>query len=299
MAIQTGESLAKVLRGLLEAPGIHQGPVCYDALSAKLVEKAGFPFCFTGGFHTAASRLGLPDCDLTSYAEFVDHGRQITEAVSIPVIGDADDGFGNAMNLKRTVRGYIRAGYAGIMLDDQVSVKPCGRGHEKLVASREESVMRIKAAVDARKESGIDIVILGRTDRLAVSLEEAIWRSRAFAEAGADVIFLDNLYSREEMKAFCDAIPQVPKLVAHMGEGGDKPFPTLSEFADIGYKLVAYPFCLLGVSIQAMLTALSAVKSGGLPPPGTVASMDKMKEVLGFHNYFEEEKRYALSPSQQ
>ncbi|TKY64746.1 Carboxyvinyl-carboxyphosphonate phosphorylmutase [Spatholobus suberectus] len=115
------ERKVKVLRRLLETPGVHQGPACFDALGAKLIESAGFPYCITSGFSIAASRLALPDTGLISYGEIVDQGQLITQAVSIPVIGDADNGYGNAMNLKRTVKGFIAAGFAGIILEDQVN----------------------------------------------------------------------------------------------------------------------------------------------------------------------------------
>jgi len=111
----------KVLRRLLETPGVHQGPACFDALGAKLIESAGFPYCITSGFSIAASRLALPDTGFISYGEMLEQGQLITQAVSIPVIGDADNGYGNAMNLKRTVKGFIAAGFAGIILEDQVS----------------------------------------------------------------------------------------------------------------------------------------------------------------------------------
>jgi len=114
-------SPAKLLRRILDSPGVHQGPACFDALSAKLVQTAGFQLCFTSGFSISASRLALPDAGLISYGEILDQGRLITQAVSIPVIGDADNGYGNAMNLKRTLKGYISAGFAGIILEDQVS----------------------------------------------------------------------------------------------------------------------------------------------------------------------------------
>ncbi|PKA49923.1 Carboxyvinyl-carboxyphosphonate phosphorylmutase, chloroplastic [Apostasia shenzhenica] len=209
-----GDSPAQALRRLLESPGVHQGPVCHDALSAKLVQRAGFPFCVMGGFSVSAARLGMPDAGLISYAEMLDQGHQIIQAVSIPVIGDADTGYGNQVNVKRTVRGFIRAGFAGIILEDQVSPKACGHTRGRKVVPREEAVMRIKAAIDARKESGSDIVIVARTDsRQAISLEEALWRTKAFADVGADVIFIDAIASIEEMKAFCQTSPSVPKFV--------------------------------------------------------------------------------------
>nr|GEU90583.1 phosphoenolpyruvate carboxylase family protein [Tanacetum cinerariifolium] len=209
------------------------------------------------GFGISAARLGLPDTGLISYGEMLDQGRLITEAVSIPVIGDGDNGYGNAMNVKRTVKGFIKAGFAGILLEDQVSPKACGHTQGRKVVSRDEAVMKIKAAVDARKESGSDIVIVARTDsRQALSIEEALWRSRAFAEAGADVLFVDALASKEEMKAFCEVATSVPKLANMLEGGGKTPILTPLELEDIGYKIVAYPLSLMGVSIRAMETCL-------------------------------------------
>jgi len=234
---------AKVLRELLQTPGVHQGPACFDALGAKLIESAGFPYGITSGFSIAASRLALPDTGLISYGEMLDQGQLIAQAVSIPIIVDADNGYGNAMNLKRTVKGFIAAGFAGILLEDQVThsllflfsylpflrctssycpnwivqvaPKACGHTRGRKVLPREEAVMKIRAAVDARTESGSDIVIVARTDaRQAVSLEEALIRCRAFADAGADVLFIDALASVEEMRALCQVSPNVPKLVS-------------------------------------------------------------------------------------
>ncbi|CAN4115362.1 unnamed protein product [Withania somnifera] len=291
-------SPAKALRKLLESPGIHQGPACFDALSAKLVQQAGFDFCFTTGFGISAARLGLPDAGLISYGEMVAQGQEITQAVSIPVIGDGDNGYGNAMNVKRTVKGYIRAGFGGIILEDQVSPKACGHTRVRNVVSREEAIMRIKAAVDARKESGSDIVIVARTDaRQVVSFEEALWRARAFADAGADVLFIDALASKEEMKAFCVVYPLIPKLANMLEGGGKTPIFTPIELEELGYKLVAYPLSLLGVSIGAMQDALSAIKGGRIPSPGSMPSFEELKEILGFNTYYEEEKRYATKSS--
>ncbi|PRQ37983.1 putative 2,3-dimethylmalate lyase [Rosa chinensis] len=293
------ESPAKALRRILELPGVHQGPACFDGLSAKLIERAGFQYCFTSGFSISAATLGLPDTGFLSYGEMVDQGQQITQAVSIPVIGDGDNGYGNAMNVKRTVKGFIRAGFAGILLEDQVSPKACGHTRGRKVVSREEAVMRIKAAVDARKESGSDIVIVARSDaRQAVSLEEALWRSRAFADAGADVLFIDALASKEEMKAFCGVYPLVPKMANMLEGGGKTPILNPLELEEVGYKLVVYPLSLIGVSIQAMQDALAAIRGGRIPPPGSMPSFEELKEVLGFNSYYEEEKRYYSNSSQ-
>ncbi|XP_057960050.1 uncharacterized protein LOC131152282 isoform X2 [Malania oleifera] len=294
----SGDSPSKALRRILELPGVHLGPACFDALSAKLVEKAGFQYCFTSGFSMSAARLGLPDVGYISYGEMMDQGQQITQAVSIPVIGDGDNGYGNAMNVKRTIKGFIKAGFAGILLEDQVSPKACGHTRGRKVVSREEAVMRIKAAIDARRESGSDIVIVARTDsRQAISLDEALWRSQAFADAGADVLFIDALASKEEMKAFCEVSPLVPKLANMLEGGGKTPILNPIELEEVGYKLVVYPLSLIGVSIRAMQDALSAIKRGCIPPPGSMPSFEEMKEILGFNAYYEEEKRYASSTS--
>ncbi|MCL7039767.1 hypothetical protein MKW94_026010 [Papaver nudicaule] len=290
---------SQLLRNLLKSPGTHQGPACYDGLSAKLVEKSGFDFCFMSGFSVSAARLGLPDVGLISYGEMVDQGRQITEAVSIPVIGDGDNGYGNGMNVKRTVKGFIKAGFAGIIIEDQVSPKACGHTQGRKVVSREEAVMRIKAAIDARKECGSDIVIVARTDsRQAVSFEESLWRSRAFADAGADVLFIDALASREEMEKFCEVYPLVPKMANMLEGGGKTPILNPIELDQIGFKIVSYPLSLIGVSVRAMQDALTAIKGGRLPPPGSLPSFEELKETLGFNAYYEEDKVYATRDSQ-
>ncbi|XP_057540957.1 uncharacterized protein LOC130818775 [Amaranthus tricolor] len=296
----SSDSPVKSIRRLLDSPGLHQGPACFDALSAKLVQDAGFDFCFTSGFSISAARLGLPDVGLISYGEMVDQGQKITDAVSIPVIGDGDNGYGNAMNVKRTVKGYIKAGFAGIILEDQVSPKACGHTKGRKVTSIDEAVMRIKAAIDARRESGSDIVIVARTDsRQAVSYEESLRRSQAFADAGADVLFIDALASRDEMKGFCGISPSVPKMANMLEGGGKTPILTPIELEEIGYKIVAYPLSLIGVSIQAMQDALHAIRKGRIPPPGSMPSFEEIKDILGFNKYYEEEKRYALSMTQQ
>ncbi|CAH9109781.1 unnamed protein product [Cuscuta epithymum] len=295
---ESGDSKATRLRNLLESPGIHLGPACFNALSAKLVERAGFDFGFTTGFGISAAQLGLPDTGLITYGEMVSAGQEIAHAVSIPLIGDADNGYGNAMNVKRTVKGYIRSGYAGILLEDQVSPKACGHTRGVKVVSREEAVMRIQAAVDARTECGADIVIVARSDsRQAISFEESLWRSRAFADAGADVLFIDALASKEEMRSFCEVSPLVPKMANMLEGGGKTPILTPVELEDIGFKIVAYPLSLLAVSIGAMQGALAAIRSGRLPSPGSMPSFEEIKDILGFNVYYEEEKHYAFSTS--
>ncbi|CAA7050437.1 unnamed protein product [Microthlaspi erraticum] len=285
-------SPAKKLREIMQSPGLLQGPCCFDALSAKLVERAGFPYCITSGFSISAARIGLPDKGLISYGEMLDQGLQITQSVSIPVIGDGGNGFGDAMNVKRTVKGYIRAGFAGIIINDQV----CSGDDKRRVVSRDEAVTRVKAAVDARRECGSEIVIVAQTDsREGISLEESLIRARAFTDAGADVLSVNSLVSREEMRSFCSVYPLVPKLANMLESGGKVPILNPLEVEEVGYKLVAYPISLIGVSIRAMQDALSAIKGGRIPPPGSLPSLQEIEEILGSETYNEEEKQYRYT----
>ena len=189
------------LRRLLADDELLVMPCCFDALSAKLIEQEGFPLTFMSGFAASASRIGAPDLGLMSYGEVVDHVRNITDAVSLPVIGDGDTGYGNAMNVKRTVQGFARAGCAAVMIEDQRAPKRCGHTPGKEVVGRDEAFDRIRAAVDARSENdgADDILILARTDaRHELGLKEAIDRAVKFKELGADILFVEAPTSVEE-----------------------------------------------------------------------------------------------------
>src|SRR5262245_49949547 len=212
---------AERLRTLLARPGILVMPGCHDAMSARLIEEAGFELGFMSGFAVSAARLGMPDTGLISYGELVDQGQNICRAVSIPMIGDGDTGFGSAQNIKRTVQGYAGAGFACIMLEDQVAPKRCGHTEGKAVVGREEALMRIRAAVDAR-DAGAEILIMARTDaRACVDLDEAIARCRAFREIGADITFLEAPLNEGEMRRYCADVDG-PKM-ANQIEGGKTP----------------------------------------------------------------------------
>src|SRR5689334_827397 len=188
------------LRTLLAQPNIEIMPGCYDALSAKLVADAGFKVAFMSGFAVSAARLGLPDTGLISFNEMLDSLRGCCAAArSIPVIGDGDTGYGNALNVQRTVVEYARAGAAGVMIEDQVSPKKCGHTRGKQVVSRKEARMKIRAAVDARADA--DILIMARTDARAVhGFKEALARCEDFEAEGADIILFEAPESEAEMK---------------------------------------------------------------------------------------------------
>ncbi|CAD7705446.1 unnamed protein product [Ostreobium quekettii] len=285
---------AETLRRLLAEPGLLVGPCCHDALSARLIERAAFPLAFLSGFTTSAARLAAPDAGMITLTEMLDAGLCVHEATrSLPVIGDGDDGHGNAVNVRRTVGSFARAGFAGVIIEDQVAPKSCGHVRRKQVLPRGEAVMKIRAAVDEREASGSGICIVARTDaRRAESLEEALWRVAAFVDAGADVLFIDALDSVDEMRRFSLVNPGVPKM-ANMLEGGRTPLLTLDELADLDYKIVAYPLSLLGVSIRAMETALVGLKQGKIQPPAKLPSFEAIQEVVGFPEYFDMCDRYA------
>lgn len=231
----------------------------------------------------------------------------------IPCIGDGDTGYGNALNVKRTVVAYARAGMAGIMLEDQVMPKRCGHTAGKAVVSRDEAFTRIQAAVDARRESGVDIVIMARTDARAThSLEEAIARCQEFARLGADITFLEAPRSVEEMTQYCRQVPG-PKM-ANMVENGLTPVLLPEQLEAIGYSIAAYPLTLLSAGIKAMESALVLLRSQGTSGPTAVESdgdgdnatpsraLDALlcdfahvKDVVGFTEYYAEEERYHIA----
>lgn len=278
------------LRSLLDRPGILLMPGCHDAISARLVEEAGFELGFMSGFAVSAARLGMPDTGLISYAELADQGQNICRAVSIPLIGDGDTGFGSAQNVKRTVQGYRAAGFAAIMLEDQVAPKRCGHTEGKAVVGRDEALMRVRAAVDAR-DSGEDILIMARTDaRACVSLDEAILRCRMFREIGADITFLEAPLDEGEMRRYCAEV-EGPKM-ANLIEGGKTPIPDLAQLEAIGYKIAVFPLTLLNVSIQAMRSALRSLQAG--QRPAAVMDFDLLKQAVGFPAYYAEEARYKV-----
>ena len=281
-------SPADRLRALLDRPGLLTMPGCHDAMSARLIEEAGFELGFMSGFAVSAARLGMPDTGLISYGELVDQGANICRSVSIPMIGDGDTGFGSAQNIKRTVHGYAQAGFAAIMLEDQVAPKRCGHTEGKSVVGRAEALTRIRAAVDARNE-GADILIMARTDaRACVDLDEAIARCRAFRELGADITFLEAPLDEGEMRRYCAEVDG-PKM-ANLIEGGKTPLLAPRALAEIGYTIAVYPLTLLNVSIAAMRGALRELRQG--QSASAAMDFDQLKRAVGFPAYYEEEARY-------
>jgi 2-methylisocitrate lyase-like PEP mutase family enzyme len=291
-------SPADRLRALLEKPGLRVMPCCFDALSAKLIERAGFELTFMSGFAVAAARLALPDTGLVSYGEMVDRGREICAAVSIPVIGDGDTGYGNAVNAKRTVRGYARAGFACVMIEDQVAPKRCGHTRGKAVVPRGEAFARLRAALDARDESraeGHDILVMARTDaRASHGLDEAIARGRAFAELGADLVFVEAPRDEAELARVAREIPA--PAMANLVEDGDTPALAPDRLETLGFKIAAHPLTLLHASVHAMQEALTGLRAGR--PLERRLSFAALRDLLGFDAYDAEARRYAAEDDQ-
>ena len=277
------------LRALLSQQSCHVMPCCFDALSARIVEQAGCPLTFMSGFSVAAARAGLPDTGLITVTEMLDQGRQLCDAVSIPVIGDGDTGHGNAANVQRTMHQFKQAGFAGIMLEDQVSPKRCGHTGVKEVVARDVAIQRISAAVEARRQ-GADLVIVARTDARSAfaqsygergALDEALWRLKAFAELGADVLFLEAPRSEEEMLRFCNEVPG--KRMANMLEGGVTPLLLPDHLGAMGFHLVAYPLTLLASAAFAMRQAVTDLQSGKTPE--RMLSFSELKALVNFDAY--------------
>jgi 2-methylisocitrate lyase-like PEP mutase family enzyme len=282
-------SAADQLRTLLAAPGIIAMPGCYDAMSAKLIERAGFKGAFMGGFAVSAARIGMPDTGLISYTEMLDQGRNIAAAVSIPVIGDGDTGYGNAINVKRTVNGYAQAGLACVMIEDQLAPKRCGHTRGKQVVSRADAYARLRAAVDAREE-GADILIMARTDANATDgLDEAMERCRAFIDIGVDITFLEAPRDEAEMARYCSEVPG--SKMANMVEQGNSPFLAPPRLEEIGYKIAIYPVSLMLAGITAANRVLATLNAGH--DTSANATFQELQDIVGFPDYYDDEKKYA------
>ena len=278
-----------VQRGLLVAPG------AYDALSARLIAQAGFPAVYMTGFGTAASVLGQPDVGLLTMSEMVSRAAALAAVVGDrPLIADADTGYGNPINVRRTVREYERAGVAAIHIEDQVWPKKCGHMEGKQVIPVDEMVQKIRAAADARQDP--DFVIIARTDANAVyGLEDALRRGRAYRDAGADVIFIEAPRSIEELRAIAQAFPDVP-LLYNWAESGKTPLLPLEEIHALGFKLVIFPVSMLFAATQALLDLLEALKQGqtSLAFAERMVTFSQFTDQIGLPEIQALERRYGV-----
>ena len=275
------------IHALLEKHGTLLFPGVYDALGAKLAERAGFPLTFISGYSVAASYLGLPDFGYLTQTEMVAVAKRVCASVTIPIIIDADTGYGNALNVIRTVNELIDAGAAGMFLEDQVWPKRCGHMKGKRVIHAEEHVQKIRAAVEARRDR--EFFIVARTDaRQITGLDDAIRRCQLYKEAGADALFLEAPRSTDELATIGRELP--PPLVANMLEGGVTPLLTKEELGALGLQLVLWPLTALYASAKAMDEMFRLLKTAGT----TRAALDRLISFQQFHDVIALDAHYAL-----
>jgi 2,3-dimethylmalate lyase len=286
---QNAPRLAELLRAQepILAPG------AYDALTARLIEQAGFPAVYMTGFGTSASLIGRPDVGLLTMSQMVDNARRIAQAVDVPVIADADTGYGNPLNVIRTVQEYELAGVSAIHLEDQVTPKKCGHMENKQVIAATEMTEKIRAAVEARSSS--DFLIIARTDARAVEgLDSALRRARAYREAGADILFVEAPQIEDEVAQVARAFPNVP-LLFNWAEGGKTPPMPLERLKELGYRLIIFPISALLTAAKAVRGVLAEIKTEGTPRRifSDGSSFREFNELIGLGEIQELEKRFA------
>lgn len=266
------------LRELVEAPGATLLAGCYDGVSARLVEEAGFEAAHMSGFAVAGSLLGQPDVGLLTMTEMADAAARLAKVLSIPLLADADTGYGNAINVIRTVEAYIAGGVAGLHLEDQVMSKRCGHLAGKDVIEAEEMAGKVRAAVDTRDASNTDIVIVARTDARAMEgLDAAIERGRRYRDAGADLLFVEALQSPAEVEAVAATFPEVP--LVYNASAARPPDFTMAELGELGFSIVLAPITSLLSGTKAMQAALTDLHANG-PTAERLDAMTSYEEFL-------------------
>ena len=281
-----GRSIRDVLRE--EDPLIV--PIAHDALSARLIDLAGFKAYSVGGFALAAFRYGLPDIGLVSFGEFVDGVRDVMRGSSLPIIIDGDDGYGDVKNVTRTVQTYEALGVAGLVLEDQTNPKRCGHMAGKSVVDLDIAARKLEAALAARKDPNFFVV--GRTDARAVTgLDDAIKRAQRFAEIGADAVIVEAPQSAEELKRIGGSIDAVQ--FANMAEAGRTPILPPSQLKAMGFSIIVYPGTLLLRVVKTVEDALHDLRAGTLELPEGTKNFKELTDLLGLDKWREIEERFS------
>jgi carboxyvinyl-carboxyphosphonate phosphorylmutase len=281
------------LRQALAAGRPVLAPGAYDALSARLIEQAGFDMVYMTGFGTAASLLGRPDVGLLTQTEMVDNARRMAAAVDIPVLADADTGYGNPLNVMRTVQEYERAGLAGLHLEDQVAPKRCGHMSGKQMVPAEDMVAKVAAAVEARQDP--DFLLIARTDaRAPEGVGRALERARAYREAGADMLFVEALEGEDEIELVAHELADVP-LLFNWAEGGRTPPLPYSRLEELGYALVIFPIGAMLAATRAIQEFLVNVRRAGTPLPvlDQLPRFEQFTDLIGLPEIRGLEERFA------
>ncbi len=280
------------LRLLLQQPGVVMAPGVADALNARLVAKHGFSAIYMTGAGTTAVRLGMPDIGLLTMTEMIDNAGRIADASGLPLIADADNGYGGVMNVRRTVQGYERAGVAAIHIEDQVMPKRCGHLMGKQLVPAEEMIAKIKAAIDARTDP--DFMIIARTDAIAVEgFDAALERAERYGEAGADILFVEAP-NAAQLPALAPRL-KAP-LLYNMATSGKTPFLSKTQIEELGFKLVIYPNWVMLASIRAVSHVLQTLKeSGSIASLATdLPSFREFFDLLGMNEVQALESRYGV-----
>ena len=275
---------------LLRSKGILVAPGAFDGLSARLIERAGFPLIYVTGGGVARS-MGYPDMGLITMSEVITRAKNIVDVTEIPILADADTGYGNALNVMRAVREFENVGVAGIHIEDQITPKKCGHYERKSLISEEEMMKKIEAAIEARTDP--DFIIIARTDARAVEgLENAIQRGKRYAEAGADMIFVEAPQSVEEIKKIAASI-STPLLI-NMFKGGKTPLVPMDELEAMGYRVAIVPSPLQLAAIHAMEQVLQILKKEGTIEPFSerMVSFKERDEIVDLPKYEELEKKF-------
>lgn len=285
-------NLRKQLRQMLSSGEILVAPGVHDGLSARIIEQEGFKALYMTGYGTSASMLGKPDVGLLTLTEMAARASRLADAVNIPLIADADTGYGNAVNVTRTVREYEKAGVACLQLEDQVAPKKCGHMTGREVIPTDEMVGKIKAACDARRDD--DLMIMARTDaRTTHGIEEALERGKAYEEAGADIVFIESPESEDEMKMITSAF-NVPVL-ANMVEHGRTPFLPVPKLQEIGYDLVIFPVSATYVMAEAARKVMRTLRKTGSTGDmvDSMIAFEEFNELMGLGDIRQMETRYS------
>ena len=286
---QDSKPKADKLKNLLDQKDIIVMPGCYDALSAKLIEREELNAGFMSGFAVSSTKLGMPDTGLISFSEMAEQVRNICNVTSIPIIFDGDTGYGNVVNVYRTVRGFADAGAAAIMIEDQKWPKKCGHTKGKDVVELDEANSRIKAAVDASKMNNKDILVMARTDAIATrGLDDAIKRMQKFSELGADILFVEAIKSKEDMKRVIKEVPGHHMI--NLIEDGETPLLEINELEDIGFKIAVFPLTLMSASVKTMQESLKNMKNKTYNT--NVSKFSEIRDIVGFNEYYEIEDKY-------
>ncbi|MBT7210511.1 MAG: isocitrate lyase/PEP mutase family protein [Candidatus Scalindua sp.] len=282
-----------LLRKRLSEPGIILSPGVYDCLSAKIAERTGFEVILTSGFGISGSVLGYPDYGLLTATEMLNAAGNISKSVDIPLIADIDTGYGNPINVVRTIENVIDLGIAGVILEDQEWPKRCGHLQGKRIIAMEEHVEKISAARFASGESGL--VIVARTDaRAELGLEEAIRRGKAYYEAGADVIFIEAPQTEEELKGIPSALPDMP-LLANMIEGGKTPCHSAGELEEFGFKMGIFALSGLFAATKGIEDCFCFLKENGTTSGfENISSFQDYKEIINMKKYKELEEKFVI-----